>query len=177
LANDRVDPYPLPYEGSQEGHPAGYVRTQYSINRYLTASCLIAHGVHPGEDPLLSTLWCLLGEPVCGVALPLWVRTGAVPAELTGTARAPFRDLVGLLERACYTDASSSQYLDTRRLDSGDGRGILLLVGALERAVFDAAAQALDLWRASPPAPQTVGAFQAWLSSWTYRTLGRWSWF
>ncbi|OGD30358.1 MAG: hypothetical protein A2Y56_09105 [Candidatus Aminicenantes bacterium RBG_13_63_10] len=177
LVNDMVDPYPLPYEGSQEGHPVGYIRTQYSINRYRTASCLLIHGVRTGENPILSTLWCILGEPVCGVALPLWVHAGSVPAEQTGSQTAPMRDLVLRREGECYTDASNSQYLDTLRLVSGDGRGMMVLARAVEDTVFLAAEHALESWRSSSPTAGEAAEFQALLSSWTYQTLSRWSWF
>ncbi len=33
LRNDLVDPFPLPYGGTQEGHPLDYIRTNYSISR------------------------------------------------------------------------------------------------------------------------------------------------
>ena len=40
------------------------------------------HGAAAGEDPRLATMWVILGQPITGVAVPLWVAAGAVPAQL-----------------------------------------------------------------------------------------------
>ena len=65
--------------------PAGtpfWVHTNYTINRPSTASVIVVHGVKPGEDPRRTTMWVVLGEPVCSVAVPLWVAAGAPPSAL-----------------------------------------------------------------------------------------------
>ena len=60
-----------------------WIHTNYTINReqHGQRACVV-HGVKPGEDPRRATLWVILGEPVCGVAVPLWVAAGAPPAAL-----------------------------------------------------------------------------------------------
>jgi len=170
LVNEAVDPYPLPYRGSQSGHPSGYIHTNYSINRYRTASASVIHGVGPGEDPLLSTFWCILGEPVCGIALPAWVRAQAVPIALGwGSQTSPLRDLVEFQEGRCYTDPSSDRYLDTTKLVEPGGRGILSAVVQIESVIFRSAAAVLERWRSSPPSAGEAKAFQERLASWAYR--------
>lgn len=160
LRNDRVDPYPLPYEGSQEGHPAGYIRTYYSINRYFTRSCAVFHGVRSGEDPRLSTMWVVLGEPACGVAVPLWVHAGGAPPETDGALTAPLCDAALEKKFACYTDTSgrpeADQYLNTYALDDGTGGGILNFSLPIEDWVLARAEQALGSWRTNFPGPEAV---------------------
>ena len=160
LRNDLVDPYPLPYEGSQEGHPAGYIRTNYSISRYFTRSCVVVHGVRPGEDPRLSTMWTILGEPACGVAIPLWVHAGGTPPETDGTLTAPFCDAIFEKKSACYTDPSglslANQYLNTYALDEGTGGGILTFSLPIEDWALARAEEALGSWRMNFPSQEAV---------------------
>jgi hypothetical protein len=164
LRNDQIDPYPLPYLGSQEGHPAGYIRTDYSINRHRTRSCAVFHGVRPDEDPRLSTMWVILGEPVCGVAAPLWVHAGATPPEMNGTVTAPLSDAVFEKKSDCYTDSSSlphaDQYLDTYALIDGLGGGILTYSFPIEGWIFARAEEALSSWRVSFPTSNVVSDIQ-----------------
>jgi hypothetical protein len=172
LRNDLVDPYPLPYEGTQEGHPAGYTRTNYSINRYRTRSCAVFHGVLPDEDPLLTTMWVVLGEPACGIALPLWVHAAAVPPEMNGTSTAPLSDAVLANKAECYTDTSglpyASQYLDTYALDDGLGGGILGFSLPIEDRAFSRARTALEGWRETFPTAAAAAAFERELARDSY---------
>ncbi len=43
------------------------------IPRYSTASSLIMQGVKKGEDPSLTTLWLMLGNPIMTPVVPVWV--------------------------------------------------------------------------------------------------------
>lgn len=169
LVNEDVDPYPLPFEGSQNGHPPGYLRTDYSINRYKTASAVVVHGAAAGEDPGLATMWCLLGEPVCGIALPLWVRAGDTPYEFRGTFFSPLREAVKFRETAGYTDSASDRYLDTRLLADERGRGLAVFIARLESFIFSSAGSALKAWRKTPPAAAAVRSAQNQIAFWAYR--------
>jgi hypothetical protein len=169
LVNEAVDPYPLPFKGSQNGHSQGYLRTDYSINRYKTASAVVFQGAAGGEDPLLATMWCLLGEPVCGIALPLWVRAGAVPWEFCGSYFSPLREAVKVREAECYTDPSSDRYLDTRILADGRGGGLAAFISRLEALIFPAAETALKSWRRTLPSAAAVRNAQNQVAFWAYR--------
>jgi len=73
LASPLDDPYPLPYNGVQNGRPAGFILAEdITINRTVSRSCAVIRGVLPGEDPRLSTIYAMLGPPVLSVAYPLW---------------------------------------------------------------------------------------------------------
>jgi hypothetical protein len=160
LRNDAVDPYPLPYEGGQDGRPAGFVRTVYSINRESTRSATVFRGVRAGEEPGLTTMWTILGEPVCSIALPVWPLAASVPAALGGPATAPLCDAAIAKRVRCYPLATSPEYIDTRVLVDGLGGGIFAYSGPIEdRAVLRAEA-ALETWRGSPPSPQAVAQLQ-----------------
>lgn len=172
LKNDKIDPYPLPYEGTQDGHALGYIRTYYSINRYRTRSCAVFLGVMAGEDPRLSTMWVILGEPVCGVAVPIWVYAGITPPEMNDLLTAPMCDLNIAKKELCYTDPASSeisyQYIDTYALDDGAGDGIFSYSVPIENRTFFETNSTLSNWRQTLPTAKQMKNFETDIISQTY---------
>jgi hypothetical protein len=160
LKNDVVDPYPLPYEGGQDSRPPGYIRTANSINRYRTRSCAVFRGVLAAEDPRLTTMWTILGEPVCTVALPVWPLAGSVPPELGGSPTAPFCDAAIARKAACYPLAASPEYLDTYKLDDDLGGGVFSYTWPTEDWILARTEARLVEWRASGPTPPMVSTTQ-----------------
>jgi hypothetical protein len=168
LKNDAIDPYPLPYAGGQDGRPAGFIRTVYSINRTTTRSATVFRGVLAGEDPRLTTMWTVLGEPACSIALPVWPLAGAVPAELGGTATAPLCDAAIVKKGLAYHLATSPEYIDTAVLVDGLGGGFFSFTEAIEDLALARAEAALEAWRASPPASQEVLSLQNQMAGESY---------
>jgi len=168
LENESIDPYPLPFEGSQNGHTRGYIHTNYSINRFRTASSLVIHGVLLVEDPGLSTMWCIMGEPVCGIAIPLWVHARSVPYVMEGNYTSPMRDAVKLKESQCYSDPLSDRYINTYELVYESGKGILPYVRTLENEIFKKTEKTLQTWRQSFPSSSDIKNFQEDQTFWAY---------
>ena len=160
LKNDAVDPYPLPYEGGQDGRPAGFIRTVYSINREGTRSSAVFRGVRPAEDPRLTTMWTILGEPVCSIALPVWPLAAAVPPELGGSAAAPLCEAAIVKKGLCYPLATSPDYIDTARLSDGAGGGVFSFTEPTEDWALARAEALLTGWRGSVPTPAAVAGAQ-----------------
>lgn len=171
LKNDQIDPYPLPYHGSQDGYPQGHIRTSYSINRYRTRSCVVFHGVLPTEDPLLSTMWVILGEPVCGIAVPVWVHAESTPPEMNGPQTAPMCDASIAKKEICYPQSLSSQYIDTYALDNGSGGGIFSYTFPIEDWIFAKTESTLNNWRNLFPASGQVKNFEENIISQAYCCL------
>ncbi|MBU1913374.1 MAG: PKD domain-containing protein [Candidatus Omnitrophica bacterium] len=42
-------------------------------------SAMVIHGVASGEDPALTTMWVIAGQPNYGIAVPAWVRVSDIP--------------------------------------------------------------------------------------------------
>jgi hypothetical protein len=109
-------------------------------------------------------MWTILGEPACGVAVPLWVHAGGAPAETDGALTAPFCDAAWERRSACYTDPSglslADQYLDTTALDDGAGGGILTFSWPIEDWVLARAEEALGSWRTNFPTSAAVLAVE-----------------
>lgn len=133
-----------------------------SICRRDTVSCVAVSGVKRGEDPLLTTFWVIPGQPLTGVAVPLWVGAGSVPDCLMATRGA------APMARACE-DLCALVYPDTRGdlaryLDAQAYRGPLqplweALLGR-EAENLERSALALEAWRKSPPKPGDISALQ-----------------
>jgi hypothetical protein len=120
-----------------------WVHTNYTINRASTASVVVVQGVRPGEDPRRTTMWVILGEPVCGVAVPLWVAAGTPPAPLWEGADAAMaaeslriKNLLRPLKAR-----ERREYADLSRLDNAAGTGWLprLLAGETDTLTRTAA--------------------------------------
>lgn len=160
LRNDQIDPYPLPYAGSQDGRPAGYIYTNYSINRHMTRSSVVFQGVLPGEDPRLSTLWVRLGEPVCAIAVPVWILAGSTPPEMDGIETAPMCNASIEKDRRCYPLGTSPEYLNTYILDDGFGGGIFGCIRPIEDWIYAQTVSALSIWRGAHPTVEQVRDFE-----------------
>lgn len=126
-ANARTGAYP-----AETGK--GWAWIGDSINRNTTASAYVLQGVLPGEDPLASTAWILLGQPITGVAVPVWVGGGPVPPELHARPMAPLHAAFDRIARHAYPDRSDDQvrYLDVARMYD-PARGLLAPLRDLER--------------------------------------------
>lgn len=141
-----------------------------SINRDITASTAVFVGVRAGENPLTSTAWVILGQPVTGAAVPLWVHAGAVPDALAaGKVPAPLNAAFDRLRELLYPSrrGEMKRYLEVAGL-TAPTRGILPALLALEAASFDVAGEALERWRRSVPVPAAMAEVQTMLAE---RTL------
>ena len=54
-----------------------------TIARSSNLSGMAIHGVMPGEDPALSTMWVIMGQANFGIAVPVWVKVSDIPACLS----------------------------------------------------------------------------------------------
>jgi len=118
---------------------APFIYTQHTIDRGSTAAAAVIHGAAAGSDPRNATLWVILGEPVCGIAVPLWVETGEVPPELGGAAAAPINQESMRLKSILrpYGDDERVEYADLARLESGDGTGWLPVLLRKEKEIVE----------------------------------------
>lgn len=143
-----ADPYPLPYGGSPPGLPGaiGYVSTSNTISRRTTTAAGAVLGVLPGESPLLSTFYTVLGPPIVTIALPAWVAAGATPWVLDGPTTSPLCDAAKERNRTLYDYAGSGVLLNTRAL-RGPEATWLDLAEEIEKWVFRETKSYLTQWR------------------------------
>jgi hypothetical protein len=145
-----------------------WLHSNYTINRVSTASSILIHGVKKGEDPRKATLWVILGEPVCSVAVPLWVEAGTTPPEVHEGEGAPIAKeatrLKGILRPLKGRDRE--EYLDLSKLDNAAGTGWLPSNMRLENEVF----QRTEALLCRNPTAVELGAFEKEMAS---RVLAR----
>jgi hypothetical protein len=173
FARDLQNPYlPRLDPASRAQLPAQtpyYVHTQQTIDRGSTAAAIVIHGVNRGQEPGAATLWVILGEPVCGIAVPLWVEAGTVPAELNAGDTAPINResmrLKALLRP--FKDSERVEYANLARLENGSGSGWLPVLLAKERTIFDRTASFL----ATQPDPAAKAAFEKQMAAEALQTL------
>jgi hypothetical protein len=60
----------------------GFAYIGDSVSRDITSHAFLVQGPRPGEAPGRSTAWVILGLPVTGAAVPLWVEAASIPPEL-----------------------------------------------------------------------------------------------
>ena len=149
----------MPYQGKQHHAPAGFIRTNNCINRYRTVSCVVLHGVKPTEDPKLAVMWCILGEPICGAAIPLWASAGPVPPEVNGKGSSDINIGIQRQEKRIYSNRNFEQYADTYALVDKK-RGLLLKMLAIEKDFINKTNQALTIWRKSNTDIQVIRKFE-----------------
>jgi len=118
--------------------PPRWLHTRHTIDRNSTASSILVHGVRPGEDPRRATLWVILGEPLCSVAVPVWVAARETPAELREGENAPVVAEALRLQRSLRPLAGGgrNEYIDLTRLDNIEGTGWLPATLAAEGAII-----------------------------------------
>jgi hypothetical protein len=146
----------------------GFAPIQDAISRGESSHAFLVQGVRPGEAPERSTAWVILGLPVTGVAVPLWVAARSVPAELAaGPQLAPMNAAFDRARRHLYPERTGdlARYLDAGRLyDPASG----LLAPFLAREAANLAAVEAAL---SAPKRPDLATLQARLAAETLRAV------
>ncbi|HEY3383030.1 MAG TPA: hypothetical protein VGK32_14755 [Vicinamibacterales bacterium] len=135
-----------------------WVHSNYTIDRASTASVVVVHGVKQGEDPRRTTMWVALGEPVCSVAVPLWVAAGVPPSALwEGERSALATESLRLKDRLRPLKARErKEYADLSKLDNAAGTGWLPKLIAAEDETMSQASALL----AKNPSPADLAALE-----------------
>ncbi len=175
LVNEETDPYPLPFQGKEPDLPYGLIHTHDAINRDITRSAYVVEGILPGENPLLSTVWAMAGEPIFSIALPLWVHAGSTPIEFDGPNFSTLNIKARAFRDYAYQHDWDSDALDTWHLIDDRGFGLLPFLLSLEDQAAAVGDSTLNVWRNQGlPAPTIVEDFQDNLASWALTEMETW---
>ncbi len=130
-----------------------WIHSNHTIDRGSTACAVVFQGVKSGANPDKAIMWVILGEPVCSIAIPLWVAAGAPPRELKDGNDAQIfvesRRLKELLRP--LKSRERKEYLDLTRLDNNAGTGWLPSLLDSERGIF---AETAELQKENPSVRQ-----------------------
>lgn len=120
--------------------PEGENRWLYSrdcIDRPITSAAVVVVGKNPSNPDSLATMWVIPGEPLCAVAVPLWVEAGSCPESLWEGEEAPMwqeslriKDILRPLK-----EGNKRDYINLTRLDNTEGTGYLPLLLETEEEI------------------------------------------
>lgn len=116
-----------------------WIMSRDTINRTSTAAAVVIEGRKTGEASSLACMWVTMGEPVCSVALPLWVEAADSPAPLHEGDMSPIcREALRIKQLIHpYSESDREDYLNVVRLDNAAGNGFLPLLMRLEQEIFE----------------------------------------
>ncbi len=177
LNNDNHNPYPLPFQGQDGTLPYGFLHTHECINREISKSALVVQTALPTENPLLSTVWALVGEPISTTALPLWILAQSVPVEFDGPPGigSSLNNKALLFREYLYDFSVDNDALDTWRLVDERGWGLLPLLTSLDDLATIRGDSALAVWRNTGlPIPAVAASLQNSIATFTYAQLDAW---
>ncbi len=155
----------VPFTGDSREAPPGYVEGQNSINQFNTVSCVVIHGVRPGEHPDFATLWVVLSEPNSGIAVPLWPATSQVPIECTDSDFS----LSALFQQnkdAVYDMPDGPTFLNTEKL-----LALRAELDPIENMIFAETRKILSRWRTQDNYLQEMIGFQMKTATYVFESL------
>jgi hypothetical protein len=173
LVNEKLNSFPLTGSKVHDSSSPVYINTNDTINRNSTASVALFHGVSDPKKAHLATMWILLGQPICSVAVPLWADAGLVPGVLSGPETAPLNDFSRAFASFLYPDKKGHmyQYLSISRLVRYGGEGVLSRLFKIENQVFAETEMKLKEWEKKKPAKQDIAGFEEKMTAWVYKSL------
>lgn len=171
LVNPLDDPYPLPYDRSQNGKPSGFILTRdVTINRDISRSCAVIRGVAAGQDTRLATVYGMIGPPVISVAYPMWVQGGSIPLMLNAGSEVPMYQYMARHRLKLYPLRGDPYYLNTRHLIGKNGIGIYTYTLPLETEILGIVEDSLASWEHTVPDSSVFAAAENQLAQRIYDT-------
>lgn len=150
VCRDLANPKGVPFAGTVNG-PAGdppqTVSTASTISRTTTVSAGVFHGVKPGEDPLLTTMWVMLGDPKFSIAVPCWVAVEELSDAVAGDKGGPVCSIATTLREWNLTK-------DRDGVHTAQLRQIWNDVWPVEDRIVDAVDELRQRWGSSAPGPE-----------------------
>ena len=142
-------PITIPFDGKPDPNvPFGYINDYYSICRDFTVSTSLFVGVLPSENPRLTTMWTILGQPATSIAVPCWP-VGKTPTQADGKPTAPLCDTALKIKSLLFD--SKKRYIDTYKLRDAKGNGLFNMLFPAEDKIFAQTEAKLAKWRKTDP--------------------------
>ncbi len=125
--------------------PNGWIYDMDFIPRKSTASSAVIKGVKKGENPLLTTMWVVLGYPPVSVAVPTTVAAGkdqpAVVSRISDKEETCPISNAAMARRAKVFPikrGSGPSYVHFSEVCNAEGTGYLQRLAPIEKAIFEA---------------------------------------
>jgi len=107
-----------PFDPMPKAKKDVWISTKDSINKLDTSAAIVIVGKIPADTESTATLWVLAGEPICALALPLWVEAKSSPAEFSQGEEAPLWHASLQLKKRVrpFREGNKGHYLNLSRL-------------------------------------------------------------
>ena len=151
-----------------DAHTPLFVPFQDYIPRYSSASVILVKGTRQGESPDFTTVWTLLGFPLCSVAMPLWITGGKpLPTLLTTdkTGKAPLCNKALALKKKCFpiTRGSGKNYINLSPVINREKTGIIQILAPLENRLIETTQKKMADWRTRGWSAREIQKYYQWL--------------
>ena len=113
LSNQQGTPHPGTVNGTKGKLPE-IIQTANTISRSTTVSAAVFHGVKPGENPGLTTMWTILGNPSFSLAVPCWVDMKQVADPLEDRKGAELGEIA--ISLRAWSKSAEGDGIDTQAL-------------------------------------------------------------
>lgn len=162
---DLYDTFPDSNDGKH------FVAFRDYIPRYSTSSCIVIQGVKKDENPILTTMWTILGSPLSSVTIPVWMNPEQyLPKILVAdeTGKAPLCSWSLILKKLIFPieRGEGHDYIDLSKLVTKDKNGILQKTRPIEDKIIKEGESLLDKWRKSGIDYQEQVDFYNWVDLW-----------
>ena len=148
------------------------------IPRYLTASSVLIQGVKPGESPLLTVSWTIIGSPLTTVVVPVMIapskkspslldKTAENGSVLSNWGLTLKKDLFPI-ERG-----EGADYINLSKLINSQNTGILQKVKLIEKEIVTRGEKVIEDTRKKGKADRELEEYYEWLDKYirdSYRT-------
>ncbi len=155
----------------EKGYKKGEKRFYYtknSICRPYSVSSMIFRGVKPNEPEYLSTFYIILGNPLTGSVIPLWVASGDVP-KLVGEYKNSKLNFEQMNIYHYLYPHDKKYTLDVSYLAGDNSPNIIKKLFLLEDNILKESEAAIKSWEKSFPGRKTISNFQNYLSHQIYK--------
>ncbi|MCK5820428.1 MAG: T9SS type A sorting domain-containing protein [Bacteroidales bacterium] len=157
--------------------PLGYYLPGVSICNFGSVSSVVIQGVLPEENPLLSIMWTIMGQPASSIVVPYWM-LGDLPDEIEPLGKAsPFSELSWKIRQELFDPffvtvfQRKYDFIDTYKLLDGQGGGLWTLTFPLEDTIIKRAEEKIAEWRSNGLNVREVINFNKELASFAYDEL------
>jgi len=147
---------------------ADFVWFQDYIPRYSSVATVVIQGIKDNEPADLTTMWTILGFPLCSIALPTWIAGGDILPQIVTVNEygvAPLCDMALQLKKKCFPieRGSGYKYLNLTALLNQEGTGIMQKILPFETEILQESADRLNYWRKDGVSSQEIQQYYRYL--------------
>jgi len=142
----------LKNEFSENASEKKYVDFNDFIPRFSTSASVVIQGVKKDEPADYSTMWTVLGFPLCSVVYPVWFNSENILPEILKAGTDGNSELCKLslkLKGKCFSlpKGRTQNYIDVNALNNVEGTGIMQKLSPIDSYIFSSSEEMLNKLR------------------------------